>query len=626
MAPISPPGITLPEPTASSYGVYGPNPERQVSTTNPKRKKQTNAAPASRGEKRRVPGKYRKKYNADDEREVFQKLQEHNDSNPKCWPYDPEDKGQLRPLMRSLCLKGRNNPTGLPQSKGGRVSFSTCERHWKFFCKENMAAPANETLTVEDWEPPVMGPACVFLQLGLHLVLAGFIGWRSDQKRPCSEEEAGELATVLYTNSTAYEVQLDETTATVKGKGLPASWKKNGDAPPKAWWHWFYNLPQIRHIVKRKMNSLSEARAQASLPHVIKKWFDECEKELQPEVFTKHILKEYPVIATALETGATVAAVAAGEVIAAMPIDSLRMHSLLAAAGTALLIDSLLHDPMRNAWCVTRPPIPPAAAADMKYELDNQECMKKFKEMACIAPFFDNHRDCTRCQHQTCSDLQIRCVDCLRKQTRSKQLLWDGGYGASLTEQLEYFAEKAADEEAATVQAALIGQTATDLNQHMNSESADDKEKLDNIKAGLAKQEGKVFHELTCRRGKDAEGNTIKCSCAFGRAREMRDELTKKISTAAKAAAATEKAARNAVIATEKAERAEKAATAKDAREAAAAEKEARKVQRAELEDEKLAAMMKKIISISEKKKGAAREKAIDTALKSYANFIRSTC
>ena len=348
--PVSPTGISLPAATLGAYSTYGPTPARALPTQKSKRKTYDNT-PAHRGETRRVKGNYRKKYSMPDGKAILQKLEAHSDANNHCFPYDPKDKGQLVALMRTLCKKSTNNPNGIPQSQGGKVPLTTMKRHWEKYAREKMNTKASEDQpTVEEWQPPVLGKISVFLQLSLHTVLAGFIGWRSSIKYPCTEEEAGEVAAILYTNSSAYSSSLDGETMVVKREGLPKSWEENGNAPPKWWWNWFYNLPDVRHIVKRKMNSLSEARAAASQPHVITKWFDDTEKEMEPTVFTAHVVRQYPVIAEALRTAVTVANVIATTTIAAIAMPSDVVQQLLAQANTATLIDTLLHDPARNAW------------------------------------------------------------------------------------------------------------------------------------------------------------------------------------------------------------------------------------------------------------------------------------
>ena len=260
---------------------------------------------------------------------------------------------------------------------------------------------------------------------------------------------------------------------------------------------------------------------------------------------------------------------------------------------------------------------------NMEYKIANEKCIAAFKTHAAVAPFFDNHKNCTKCQHILCSDLEIRCIDCLRKKERSKQLLWDGGWGASLTEQLAYFTEKAAEETAATEKASLIATTANTLRDIMVDTDMADTDKQTKIKQQLEKQDGKVFHELTCRRGKDKDGVNITCRCTYGRAREMRDELTKKISATAKAAAAADKQAKLAAATAEKQAKAAATAAAKGTKATATAARQARKEKAAAEEPEKRAELIAKISKICDTKQGNNREKALDAALKSYAHYIK---
>ena len=898
--PVSPASSVVPASTSPPTAGVSPPSAATSCATKPRAQKKRKAPPLvySRGATVAAHASYRKKYNEENMRKILAELQAHRDKNANCWPMDQKDRGGIKPLMKRLAKKcSSNNPLGKPQSEGGIVPYKTLLATWDKYARTKALPPAVlpnhddgtheqlPPLSIDTWKAAPMGNVSRFVFLQLHIILAGFIGWRAELKRPCTEEEAGEFASILMTESSTRNVDALGRVGNVTSTGLPSSWKKNGNAPPKHWWNWFYNLPEIRHIVKRKMNSLSEARAQASRPEVVQKWFDEAERDLQPLAFKEHVLAQYPVIAMCIARGITVAA---GLALLPATLAIPTVAYILQKAAADILMNQLLHDPARNAcfdekglilsgtdglkllyvkgkrafarqqedgtWCsicplaffdghsrtaiivegtstkrihpdcranlwgddtfleftkcgynntatmlkiidwwvklegarlpfilwmdnasmhctmdvITRlrtvgiivrffrshsthwscmldngvfcrwnghydgelarltgewnmqhgasgPRLPleetlkaikfateqclapenittavsttthsfytDAAGkqlvkldrtyatdkmagnvtaqdqtsrrtkANMVHDVNNNNCMEKFKKWPGIAPFFDNHRSCTRCMHVTCTDLEVRCVDCLHKKERKGQLLWEGGYGASLAEQEEWWLTQTANADAEATQTATIAATADNLRQQMDDDNVDDTDKLQNIIASLSVQAGKVFHEVTCKRGKDGDGNNIQCQCTYGKARAARGALQKKIAAAKKIVAATTRdqdkkeqeaaktakeaakvaanAAKAADIAAKAADKQDAAAAKKGATEkkaaAAAAALEKKTARRAE-EETKQSELLGKIMGISGGKKSkSAKEKEIKKLLDTYVVFVKST-
>ena len=267
-----------------------------------KKKKRKSEVEILRGQQVTAVAKYKARYKDADIQAVLTKF------------VDPTFTGSLRELAK----RTKDNTKGR-----GKVPLSTLQRALKKIMAQAKKDSVVQVIDLaQEYVPEAAGHFSSFKALGFVRFLAGMIGWRAGLKEPMSEEEAGEVAATLYDCTT---------------EDMPASWVKNGKAPPKHWWCWFWAQPETSHIKKAKMNSLSEARAAASTPAVIKDWFGRTASDMEPTTFVKHLIKNQPFVRNMLAITLTVAATA------------LTPSTVLANAAGAMLIDKLLHDPARNA-------------------------------------------------------------------------------------------------------------------------------------------------------------------------------------------------------------------------------------------------------------------------------------